>query len=65
MVAHTDLEPAEYAFLHGEGVTEVHADFSVLLEDVVREHVVSGSPLRLNLEAVWVGIETLPSLDRG
>lgn len=65
VVAHTDLEPAEYAFLHGEGVTEVHANFTVLLEDVVRDHIKENSPVRPDPAAVWGDIASLPPLDQG
>lgn len=63
VVAHTDLEPAPYSFLHGEGVTEIQADFTVLLEDVVREHLGRRTPVEPDLSPVWLGIGSLPDLD--
>ncbi|UQN06489.1 bifunctional UDP-sugar hydrolase/5'-nucleotidase [Deinococcus sp. QL22] len=62
VVAHTDLEPAPYAFLHGEGVTEIASDFTVLLEDVVRQHFQHRTSVHPDLEPVWLGLRSLPLL---
>ena len=64
VVAHTDLEPASYAFLEGEGRTELNADFTVLLEDVVQAYIRKTSPVHPDLAPVWLEIEKITDLRR-
>ncbi|WP_102128408.1 bifunctional metallophosphatase/5'-nucleotidase [Deinococcus planocerae] len=58
-VAHTDLETEPGTFLSGAGVSGTQADASLLLEDVLREHLASFSPVSPPASAPWAGVEHL------
>lgn len=58
-VAHSDLETDPVSFLTTPGIREVRADFTVLIEDVVRDYLRQHSPLTLETAQPWNNIDRL------
>ncbi|WP_412028971.1 bifunctional metallophosphatase/5'-nucleotidase [Deinococcus yunweiensis] len=54
-VAHTDLDNEEFSYLYGDGVTLLGSDYSVLVEDVLREYLQTHSPVGTP-EVAWHGL---------
>ena len=58
-VGHSDLETDEASFLTAPDVRQVHADYTVLIEDVVREYLHQHSPVTPNGTQPWQHIDQL------
>ncbi|WP_309570190.1 5'-nucleotidase C-terminal domain-containing protein [Deinococcus sp.] len=63
-VAHTDLDNEDFSYLHGEGVELLRSDYTVLVEDVLREYLRNHLPLTPNGDPGWHGLGEL-SLESG